>query len=63
MDFLYKVITQAKDYQNLKVDTLKVQNNYELKNPPTVEFCSHKFLSASTGIWTQDLKSNALPLS
>ena len=40
--FIYKVKTQAKDYQNLKVDTLRVQNNYELKSP-TVEIFSHKF--------------------
>ncbi len=47
--FIYKVVTRAKDYQNLKVHTLRVQNNYELKSP-TVEFFSHKFLSAPTGI-------------
>ena len=46
--FIYKVITQAKDYQNLKVDTRRVQNNYELKSS-TVEFFSHKFLSAPPG--------------
>ena len=51
--FEYKVKTQANDYQNLKVDTLRVQNNRKLKSY-TVEFFSGKFLTAPTGIWTPD---------
>ena len=47
--FIYKVKTQANDYQNLKVDTLRVQNNRKLKSY-TVEFFSGKFLSSPTGI-------------
>ena len=45
--FEYKVKTQANDYQNLKVDTLRVQNNRKLKSY-TVEFFSGKFLTAPT---------------
>ena len=51
--FIYKVKTQANDYQNLKVDTLRVQNNRKLKSY-TVEFFSGKFLSVITGIRTHD---------
>ena len=51
--FIYKVKTQANDYQNLKVDTLRVQNNRKLKSY-TVEFFSGKFLSAPSEIWTHD---------
>ena len=51
--FIYKVKTQANDYQNLKVDTLRVQNNRKLKSY-TVEFFSGKFLSAPTGIRTHN---------
>ena len=53
--FIYKVNTQAKDHQNLKVDTLSIQNSRKLKSY-TVEFFSGKFLSAPTGIWTNDLQ-------
>ena len=39
--FEYKVKTQANDYQNLKVDTLRVQNNRKLKSYDffLVNFC------------------------
>ncbi len=51
--FIYKVEAQAKDYQNLKVDTISIQNSGKLKSY-TVEFLSCKFLSAPTGIRTHD---------
>ena len=51
--FIYKVKTQAKEYQNLKVDTLRIQNSRKLKSY-MVEFYSGKFLSAPTGIRPHD---------
>ena len=51
--FIYKVKTQAKEYQKLKVDTLSIQNSRKLKSY-TVEFFSDKFLSAPTEIRTHD---------
>ena len=58
------LITQAKDYQNLKVDTLRVQNNYELKSS-AVEFFHINFCLPPPGfeLKTPDLKSSALSLS
>ena len=51
--FEYKVVTQRKYYQNLKLYTLRVLNNYKLEFP-MVEFFSHEFLSAPIRIWTHD---------
>ena len=63
--FEYKVKTQAKDYQNLKVDTLRVQNNRKLKSY-TVEIFWVRFW----GVPYQDLnpgpldwQTETLPLS
>ena len=57
------MLTRSNEYQNFKVDPLRVQNNQKLKSS-TVEFFSDKLLSAPTksNPGPLDLKLDDLPL-